>query len=713
VRKGIVQRALNVLIIEDSEDDAILLVRQLRRGFQVFFERVETAAAMRTALAGRSWDVVISDYAMPHFSGLDALKTLQESGLDLPFILVSGVAGGEEAGVEAMRCGAHDYLMKRNLARLVPAVERELREAETRRERKQEEELLRLRTEALAAAANGIMITDPEGTIVWVNAALTALTGYTSVELLGRNPRILKSGLQDQTFYCNLWTTILNGRVWHSEVINRRKDGSLYIEEMTITPVRDSAGAITNFIAIKQDVTERKRAEEEIHRLNQDLERRVSVRTAELEDINRELEAFTYSVSHDLRAPLRHIAGFAKILRKETEPRLDPSVQGYLEQIEQSTRHMGRLIDELLNLARVSRHDLNRGPIALDSLVEEVVRELQPECSGREIEWQIGRLTVLECDPGLIKIVFTNLLSNALKFSRQRERAVIEVSQVAFEGPPSDVLHRQSSGASATLTQQRQPVVFVRDNGVGFDMKYADKLFGAFQRLHRQEDFEGVGVGLATVQRIIHRHGGRVWAEAELGKGATFYFTLSAPAEAVVTNALPEARDSASDVDVLLVEDSQADEALTWHELHRHKPDLRVHVAHDGEEALDFLYSRGAYSDRSGKNLPALVLLDLELPKLNGKEVLQVIRMEARTKSLPVVVLTGSKVEELPSSLRPDNGCYCIHKPLSVHCLQQAIHELGIHRLLMGASHASNARLTPSPIATAVLLPRARAGVRG
>ena len=182
------QRALNVLIIEDSEDDAILLVRQLRRGFQVFFERVETAAAMRTALAGRSWDVVISDYAMPHFSGLDALKTLQESGLDLPFILVSGVAGGEEAGVEAMRCGAHDYLMKRNLARLVPAVERELREAETRRERKQEEELLRLRTEALAAAANGIMITDPEGTIVWVNAALTALTGYTSVELLGRIP---------------------------------------------------------------------------------------------------------------------------------------------------------------------------------------------------------------------------------------------------------------------------------------------------------------------------------------------------------------------------------------------------------------------------------------------------------------------------------------------------------------------------------------------
>jgi PAS domain S-box-containing protein len=256
-----VPKTLKALIIEDSEDDALLVTRELRRGgFDVVYERVETAAAMQTALKGKPWDVVISDFTMPHFSGLDALKLLQNSGLDLPFLLVSGVVG-EEVGVEAMRSGAHDYLMKRNLSRLVPAVERELREAETRRARSKEEDLLYLRTEALSAAANGIMITDAEGAIVWVNEALTTLTGYAAAELLGRNPRILKSGRQDQAFYANLWNTILDGLVWHGEIINRRKGGTLYTEEMTITPVRGRDGSIAHFIAVRQDVTAQRRAQ--------------------------------------------------------------------------------------------------------------------------------------------------------------------------------------------------------------------------------------------------------------------------------------------------------------------------------------------------------------------------------------------------------------------------------------------------------------------
>jgi len=221
---------------------------------------------------------------------------------------------------------------------------------------------------------------------------------------------------------------------------------------------------------------------------------------------NRELEAFSYSVSHDLRAPLRHILGFAKILGEEYGPTLAPEAQHHLERIQQGAQRMGQLVDDLLSLARVGRQGLRLQVTDLKTLVEEVISESLPDTAERQLEWKIGDLPFVECDPSLIQQVFQNLLSNAVKFTRSRSRALIEVGQRDHEGT----------------------VLFVRDNGVGFNMKYADKLFGVFQRLHRAEDFEGTGVGLATVQRIIQKHGGGIWAEAELDKGATFYFTLGA-----------------------------------------------------------------------------------------------------------------------------------------------------------------------------------------
>lgn len=255
-------RLLSALIVEDSEDDATLLLRELQRGgFDVFYERVESAAAMRTALAARPWDVVIFDDAMPHFTRLEALKVMRDGALKLPLLLVSSVAA-EDAGLNEMPGAMDEYLTKEDLTRLVPAVERELRQAEIRRERRETAIVLRLRTEALAAAANGVLITDANGSIIWVNAAVTALTGYSEAELLGQNLRILKSGVQDEAFYRNLWTTILEGQVWRGEIINRRKDGSRYTEEMTITPVLDGTGNNSNFIAIKQDVTERNKVQE-------------------------------------------------------------------------------------------------------------------------------------------------------------------------------------------------------------------------------------------------------------------------------------------------------------------------------------------------------------------------------------------------------------------------------------------------------------------
>ena len=242
-----------------------------------------------------------------------------------------------------------------------------------------------------------------------------------------------------------------------------------------------------------------------VRHLNESLERRVADRTAELAAANRELETFTYSVSHDLRAPLRQINGFSRILVEHAGPGLDSKSQHYLRRIQEGTQHMGRLVDDLLNLAQLGRQEVHTRPTPLAALVNGALEELRVDMGDRLIRWLMDGLPTVECDPGLMQIVLTNLLSNAIKYTRPRDVATIEVGCTGSDG---------------------WDTVFVRDNGVGFNMKYADKLFGVFQRLHRADQFEGSGVGLATVQRIIHKHGGEIWVEAEVDRGATFCFTL-------------------------------------------------------------------------------------------------------------------------------------------------------------------------------------------
>jgi PAS domain S-box-containing protein len=283
-----------------------------------------------------------------------------------------------------------------------------------------------------------------------------------------------------------------------------RADGEEFPIEASVSHI-DVGGQLT-YTVILRDITERKRAEEQILQMNAELEQRVEERTAELTAANKELESFTYSVAHDLRAPLRHIDAFSKILAEDCADSLPPEAQHYLSNIRNSTAKMSQLVDDLLNLARVGRQELNRQPTPLSELVDEVLEELKEETAGRKLEWHLQPLPAVECDPGLMKQVFANLLSNAVKYTRPRPLGVIEVG------------YRKMNGDSA---------VFVRDNGVGFNMKYADKLFGVFQRFHRAEEFEGTGVGLATVDRIVRKHGGHIWAEAAVDKGATFYFTVA------------------------------------------------------------------------------------------------------------------------------------------------------------------------------------------
>jgi light-regulated signal transduction histidine kinase (bacteriophytochrome) len=253
--------------------------------------------------------------------------------------------------------------------------------------------------------------------------------------------------------------------------------------------------------AAARDVTETKAARETLEQLNTELE----ARARRLEETNRELEAFTSSVAHDLRAPLRHVDGFSRILEEEHSAALSPEGKQLIERVRRATQHMGELVDDLLNLSRVSRREVAPVVTDLNPLVREVIAELKSACQGRRVEFRVGALPFAECDPRLIRQVFANLLANAVKFTRPRDPAIIEVGQSDYNGSRA---------------------IFVRDNGVGFSMKYADKLFGVFQRLHRPEDFEGTGVGLVTVQRIIQKHNGRIWAEAEVDRGAAFFFTV-------------------------------------------------------------------------------------------------------------------------------------------------------------------------------------------
>lgn len=496
--------SLRILMVEDADDDAALIVRLLQRnGYDPVCERVETAAAMRAALQ-QSWDLVIADYSLPQFSGIEALQLLRQSDQDLPFIIVSGTIN-EDMAVTAIKAGAQDYVLKSNLSRLIPAVERELREAASRAGHRRARQQLKLQQVLLDQVQVAVVACDLDRRVIYWNRYSEAFYGWTREEAMGCDAVDLLMLDESREKLDESLKRMRAGQTLESDVPMRRRDGSIIMARVSNSPLCDDAGAVIGYIGIAVDVTERNRIEAERMRL---LEREKAAR-AEAEAANRAKDQFLAMVSHELRTPLNAMLGWTYLLRTG---RLDAVTHDRaLETIERNTRLQAQLIEDLLDVSRIiaGKLRLNVRPADISSVVAAAIESLRLAAEARGIEYCFipdPTVSIVNCDPDRIQQVIWNLLSNAIKFTPRGGRIEIRLE-----------------------SRDDHAILSIRDSGQGISADFLPYVFDRF----RQADSTatrahgGIGLGLSIVRHLVELHGGTVKAESDgPNLGATFTVQL-------------------------------------------------------------------------------------------------------------------------------------------------------------------------------------------
>lgn len=755
-------KPLHALMVDDVEDDARLLAAELRRGgFTVTFERVDTAAAMRSALQQKSWDVILCDFTMPYFNGKAALQLARESGPEVPFIFVSGTMG-EDVAIEAMKAGAHDYVMKNNLARLAPAIERELHEAIVRRESRQAEtamresehkyrhlfealsdavfvideatgriidtntraEILLGRTrtkilgsnqaqlfaapngrpgfDALCAAANGeypggcemevlrhdghtipvhasasrielygrqllltllrdvsernrmdeqlrqlsraveqspasIVITDPAGNITYINPKFTAVTGYTFAEAIGKNPRLLKSDECPPETYAQLWQTITSGKEWRGEFHNRKKNGELYWESASISPIVDESGKTTHFLAVKEDITDKKKLEAQF------------LRAQRMESIGH----LAGGIAHDLNNILAPILLSIEMLREEAKTEEALSL---LETLEASARRGSNIVKQVLTFARgVEGQHVLLQPGRLVKEMAKIMQETFPKSITIKTSLQKSRW-LISADATQLHQVLLNLTVNARDAMPQNGTLGLTLEDVSLDADAARFIPGAKPGPYVLLK--------VSDTGTGISPEIADKIFDPFFTTKGLE--KGTGLGLSTVLGIVKSHGGFVQFESAAGRGTEFRVYLPATVEGTSSaeNQTRELLAQGQGELVLLVDDEESLRTIIKRVLETHG--YRTLTATNGVEAIALYAKQGAHID--------VVLTDLNMPRLSGTDTIAAI--QKLNPKVRVIVITGAETTTNTPAMKQLNVAHFLKKPFDAALLLKTLNAI-------------------------------------